>query len=270
MNSRVDYTYHDIKNAYERIGVKRGDTVLLKTDMRYLGNFESDQKKNILSAHFNALSELINLDMGTIVVATSSTFLCNTDTPFDLDQTPSERGVFTEYIREMKGAVRSFHPFVSHTAIGKNAKEICGNVSRQAYGPGTPKERMLELDTLYISMGLKPNLTCSLVHYIEFVMGAPYRYVKEFIHPVKRGSKIIYEPFYLYVYYLESKIKRDQNVKIFDRFHNEGNKIAEASLGRGKLYSYSMKDFYRCVIKAFQDDIYIWLKEPPTIRPYQK
>ena len=266
---RYDYTLNDIKGAYKKIGIRKGSTVLLKTDMRFLGYFESRRKEDILNAHFNVLAELVDLDVGTIVVSTSSTFLCNTDTPFDLKKTPSERGVLTEYIRNMKGALRSFHPFVSHTAIGKNAEMICGNVSRQAYGPGTPKERMLALDTLYVSVGLTPNLTCSLVHYIEFVMGVPYRYVKEFIHPVVRDRKIAYEPFYLYVHYLECEVKRDLNVKIFDRFRNSGNKIEETVLGRGKIYSYSMKDFYKSTIKAFQDDIYIWLKEPPSVRPYQ-
>jgi len=270
MTARIDYTCGDIKTAYERIGVKRGATVLLKTDMLYLGYFESRRKEDILNAHFKVLAELVDLDVGTIVVSTSSTFLCNTDIPFDLKKTPSERGILTEYIRNMNGAIRSFHPFMSYAAIGRNAEMICGNVSRNAYGPGTPKERMLELDTLYVSMGLTPNLTCSIVHYIEFVMGVPYRYVKEFIHPVVRDRKIVYEPFYLYVWYLECDLKRDRNVKIFDRFRNGGNKAEEAVLGRGKIYAYSMKDFYESTIKAFQDDIYVWLKEPPNIRPYQK
>jgi len=267
---RIDYTYNDIINAYRKIGIQKGSTVLLKTDMRYLGNFESRKRDDILSAHFDALAELVDLNVGTIVVATSSTFLCNTDIPFDVKNTPSERGVFTDHIRKMKGTVRSFHPFVSHTAIGKNAEMICGNVSRQAYGPNTVKGRMLGLDTFYVSMGLPPNLSCSMVHYIEFVMGVPYRYVKEFIHPVVRNGKIVYEPFYLHVLYLDCDIKRDLNRKIFDNFREKGNIINEAVLGRGKIFSYSMHDFYNTTVKAFENDIYIWLKEPPTIRPYQK
>ena len=52
----MDYNYKDIKNAYKEIGVERGRTVLLKTDLRYLGAHDSSDRNGALSAHYNALS----------------------------------------------------------------------------------------------------------------------------------------------------------------------------------------------------------------------
>jgi aminoglycoside 3-N-acetyltransferase len=266
----MDYSHQDIKRAYKEVGIEKGRIVLLKTDLRFLGAYENTDRNEILKAHFNALSQLIDLNVGTLVVPTSTLSLCNTDKPFDPGNTPSESGVLTEYIRRQEGAIRSFHPFISYAAIGKYAKAICEDISRHAFGPETPKARMLDLDTMYVSVGQHPRCTCSVVHHIEMIMGVPYRYIKEFKHPVVRDGKVVREPFYMYVYYRECDIKRNRNVKIFDRFFKEGYTVEEASLGRGKLYAYKMADFYKSTIKALKDDIYIWLDELPKVQPYQK
>ena len=243
---------------------------MLRADLRSLGFFDDGDKEKTLSAHFDILSDIVDFKKGTIAVSTASTYLCNTQKPFDLEKTPSERGLMTEFLRTREGAVRSFHPFMSYAAVGKNAGNICNNVSRHSYGPETPKERLLDLNARYVSIGSHPRYTCTIVHHIEFLMGVPYRYVKEFIHPVVRSGKIIREPFYLYVWYKECNVKRNQNIRIFNRFSNEGYTIQEHGLGRGRVYGYSMADFYRSTIQAFRDDIYIWTEEPPTVRPYQK
>ena len=86
-----------------------------------MGLFDTDSFDNILRAHFNVLSDLIDFSIGTLVVPTSSTNLCNTTIPFDINKTPSERGVLSEFIRQVPSAVRSFHPFYSYAAIGRDA-----------------------------------------------------------------------------------------------------------------------------------------------------
>lgn len=265
-----DYSFRDIKAAYEEVGVGNSRVVMPRTDLRWLGRFQRSSKSDILSAHFKALSELMDFRKNTLVVSTATMSLCNTDAPFDIEKTPSEMGVLTEYVRRKQGALRSFHPFASYTAIGKEAEKICDNVARHAYGPETPKARMIDMNALCVSVGVHPKFTCTTVHHVEFEMGVPYRYVKEFIHPVIRGNVIREEPFYLYVWYKDCELKRDMNKCIFDKFSQDGYKIQEAQLGRGKIYSYSMAEFFQSAVKAFKDDIYIWLSEPPKIRPYRQ
>ena len=53
--------------------------------------------------------------------------ISNTDIVFDIRNTPSEMGAFSEYIRTKKDSVRSFHPFTSWAAIGKNANDKLKN-----------------------------------------------------------------------------------------------------------------------------------------------
>ncbi|MDK2955047.1 MAG: aminoglycoside 3-N-acetyltransferase [Desulfovibrionales bacterium] len=263
------YSYNDIKEAYRKAGVTRGRVVLVKTDLRYLGAFESPKRKDILSAHFNALADLVDLGVGTIVVQTHSTGLCNTDTPFDRQETPSERGVLTEFIRRQQGAVRSWHPFMSYAAVGAHADAICTNVSRHSFGLETPKARMLDLDAMCLSIGLEPRKTCTYVHHMELLMGVPYRYTKEFSHPVVMpDGRIETQPFYMFVWYRGMDLHRDGNRKLFRHLEKTGLTMRDAALGKGHVYGYSCPDFCKHAAKFFRDDIYGWTEREPAIRPY--
>ena len=265
----MKYNYRDIKNTYKEIGISKGMTVSLKTDLRFLGPYDSNSQNDLLEAHFNAISDLIDLSVGTIVVSTATFSLCNTDNIFDILNTPSEMGSLTEYVRTRPGSVRSFHPFASYAAIGKNANYICENTGRHSVGPNSPKARLLELDAQYLSIGLPPSRVTMVIHHIEKLMGVPYRYVKEFIHPVLRNGVVIYEPFYLYVRYLECDAEMDLDNKVYPYFYSEGFNTKEKKLGRGRVYSYSMNDFYLSTVKLMTEDIYACLENEPIIKPYQ-
>lgn len=264
----MGYVSEDIKRAYEEIGVSRGSVVLVKSDLRFLGDFDSDSIDNLPKAHFDALAELVDLSEGTIVVPTSSTSLCNTDTLFDPDTTKSESGLFSEYVRTLPGAVRSFHPFVSYCAIGKNAHQICDDVPRHAFGPDSPKDRLLKFDPLYVSIGQAPRMTCSYIHHAEFLAGVPYRYVKEFEHPVVRDGKVSKEFFYMYVWYRDIGVESNVNRNLFKFYYEQGYTTKQAVLGRGSVWGYSARDFFKCAMVFLKKDIYGWLDKPLKKKPF--
>ena len=71
-------------NAYKKLGVSKGMTVSLKTDLRYLGPYDSNSQNDLLAAHFNVLADLVDLSKGTIVVSSASFSLCNIEKIFDI------------------------------------------------------------------------------------------------------------------------------------------------------------------------------------------
>lgn len=265
----MSYTFDDILAAYRAVGVSRGRCVLIKTDLRLLGPFADPARSAVLGAHLRALQELTDPAEGTLAVSTASHRLINTDTVFDPATTPSERGVFTEYLRKCPGAARSFHPFDSYAALGREAAAICDNAARHAYGPETPKARMIERDALCVTVGLPPRLASSTQHHVEQVMAVPYRYAKEYLHPVLRPEGVRIEPFYRLVWYRGCDLQRDRNTKIFRHFVECGNEIRTAPLGQGLVYSFSLRAFYDATTRLFRDDIYAWLERPPEKRPYR-
>jgi aminoglycoside 3-N-acetyltransferase len=262
------FGYQDLLRAYQNVGVGGQKVIILHADLRFLGSYETMVGETYLQDHLRALKELIG--DGTLVVPTASLSLCNTDQAFDIDRTVSETGSLSEFIRKQTKAVRSFHPFVSFTALGSEAGEICSEVSRHAFGPETPTARMLERDALCVSVGLHPEQAPQSVHHIEMAMGVPYRYTKEFVHPVTRNGQVKDEAFYMYVLYNQCEIKRAKNKKLMRHFRDTGHEIVEADLGKGKIYSYSLLDFYNSTVSLLKNDIFAWVETIPEVKPYRE
>lgn len=264
---RAAYDYKDIVSAYKSVGVGKGRVVYVTGNFGSLGFYQYADKQAILQDHFNVLRELVG-DSGTLIVPTHSFSLCNTDTVFDPHATPSETGPFTEFVRQQHGSVRQFHPFSSSTAIGAEAEAICTQNSRHAYGPESPFHRMVDRDALYVSVGMPMNKTISLVHHIEMVMGVPYRYAKEFVHPCLVDGAVRELEFYFYVTRRECDIVRDRNLFIMDEFKKR-YKLHRSPVGRSHVEALSCLDFYRSTTRLFAKNIYCWLREPPVNRPYR-
>lgn len=262
------YTHSEILEAYKKLGVRKGGLVFFETDLACLGMFEDvSDSETVPAAHFNAVMGLLGNE-GTIIVPTFTNSLRNTDIPYDPKNTPSQ-SILSEYIRCMEGAVRSMHPFTSYTGYGKHAFDICGNTSRHSYGPETPMARLIERNGLFINIGFHPHYNTTVVHQLEMDAGVPYRYVREYVHPVMTDTEVREELYYCYVWYYECDIRKNYNRKLWKIF-SDRHEVQEVRLGRGKMYSYSMYDFYKCGIDAFKKDLYLILETIPMKKPYRK
>ena len=261
------YSYDEILEAYRGAGVEAGRIVYVTGNFGRPGLYHAAGKSELLDAHFSALRELVGPD-GTIVVPTHSWSLCNTSLLFDPLSTPSETGPFTEYVRQRPSAVRQFHPFGSHTALGREADALCSNNSRHVFGVHSPFQRMIDKNALYVSVGQEMENSISIVHHVELVMGVPYRYSKEFVQPCRVDGKISDETFYVFVTRNECEIKRNGNVKLMAHF-KERYVVRRVGLGRSFVEALSMKDFFWSATNLLKRDIYAWLSEPPSTRPYR-
>ncbi len=266
---KYDYDLNDLLTAYSRLGVGPGKMVYVAADLIRLMQFAEPGRDATLNAHLKAIQTLLGAE-GTLFVPTASLNLCNTQIPFDPSITPSyEMGIFSEFVRAQKNAYRSFHPFWSMSGIGARAKELLSDVSRHAYGYGSIWQKFVDNDVLSINIGKHPQYSVTVIHYIETMIGVPYRYTKEFIHPVIRNEELSNEPFYLSVLYKNCDILRDRNRKIFENFQKHGTLNKEPIGKRGFAWSFSHAEFFKVTTDLFLQDIYSWLEQPPTIRPYQ-
>ena len=264
-----DYSRPDLDRAYAQLLAHQPRVVMVRSDLRWLGRFESAGKEALLAAHFEAIMNQLQRWNGTLVVSTATISFCNTEKVFDPANTPSEMGVFSEFVRKRPEAQRSFHPFISYAAVGPLARELTENIGRHGFGPCSPKARMIAHDACSLSVGVDPRVTCTTVHHVELVSAVPYRYVKEFMQPVQRPGGVQVEPFYLYVWYRDVGIKRDHNRKLFTKLAAEGFDMESANVGRGQIHAYSMRQFFDLSLEAFREDPYIWLENLPLSRPYQ-
>ncbi|MDF1815516.1 MAG: AAC(3) family N-acetyltransferase [Verrucomicrobiales bacterium] len=261
------YSSDDVEIALKELGPGKGDSVYVTGNFGALGIHESRSKEGCLSGMLTSLVNTV-AESGTIIVPTHSFSLCNSTEVFDCLSTPSERGPFTEYVRGHASSVRQFHPFASLSAFGSRAFQICSDTTRHAYGPNTPFDRLLDLDAWGVSVGMEARLTCSIVHHFEQLMAVPYRYTKEFIHPVCRDGETRGEPFYLFVCYQGCEIARDRNRKLFEALEMRGG-LKSVSLGAGEVHAYRLRALWDVAKEMMSKDIYNWLESPPQTRPYR-
>jgi|GEM_PF-602343 aminoglycoside 3-N-acetyltransferase len=256
-------------DSFHKLGIGSDDNLYINGNLAALGKvrLKKDVKQKIL---LTAFQKKIG-STGTIFSPSASMNLCNTQIPFDIKNTPShEMGSFAEYIRLAPESVRSFHPFWSISALGLNSERLC-HVSRNAYGAGTPWEVMLDLDVRQVTFGIHPSRAVTLIHHVETVTGAPYRYIKEFLHPVITKHKIEVQPFYQLVMYKNSQVQK--RIRLNEHYFNVLSKkglFHEVHDKSGLVfYTFKFRDFYNIAVEFFIDDMYNYLEYPPEVRPYR-
>jgi len=161
---------NEVVKSFGRLGLKRGDVVLVHSAMRTVGRVAGGA-----SSIIDALLELVG-PTGTLVVP-SYTFAheAEADPIIDPRNDPAEMGIITETARLRPDALRSTAFRHSFAAIGRRAAVITGGDPalsvfdfRSAFGV------MLGLNTQVILLGVTYTSSTSH-HFAELVCDVPYR-----------------------------------------------------------------------------------------------
>jgi aminoglycoside N3'-acetyltransferase len=178
--------------ALKKIGLKQGDGVLVHSALQYLG-----MPRDGVATYLHALASVLNIDLtdqsitqsevkhgkktatGTLVVPAFNFDFAHGE-PYDPQTTPSQNmGVFSEYVRQQPGALRTSHPMQSLAMMGAYASDLASRDTLSAFDPESAFERMLELDFKILLLGCDIQ-AISLYHYCEQRANVPYRYWKDF------------------------------------------------------------------------------------------
>ena len=112
---------------------------------------------------------------GTLVMPAESPQLADptSEAVFDPLTTPTTMGAIPEAFRSYPGTLRSNHPLVSVCANGHLAQEITAQHALEfCEGPGTPFEKLYELDAWTLLLGVGFN-RCTSLHYAESLVAEP-------------------------------------------------------------------------------------------------
>jgi len=251
-------------------GLKKNDNVLVHSELSLFGKPDTKANKNaILDFYYNNIKDIIG-EKGTIITPTfTGKHYVKLNLPFDIKNTQSELGGFSEYLRRKKKSIRSIHPIVSLCAIGENADYICGGNHFDGYSYDSPWGKLLNLNAkiLTLGYGIHPN-GMSVIHFLENLIGMPYLYNKLFKNEVYSGKKKINGIFTMSVRYLEYGIENDQSK--FKALLVKEKKAKVIELGRGKIFSTTFKNVFEVGMNALAKDRYMLLKRNPNFKPNQK
>ena len=254
-------------SALRNVGVADSDVLTVISDFASFGSKvvdTGDRRSAMVQVHADL--RMIAGANSTIVVPTF-TYSTGPDSPYVHEETPSETGIYTEYLRLLPGTIRSVHPALSFAANGPRAKEICHSASPHSYGWHSVPHRVVTADSFVVSIGRSPHRGSFLLHLAEALYGVPYRYTKELSIPVYVGGEHIRAAFYHFVRWQGSDIVLDTN-RLVQRL--EARSIVRyAPLGQSGIWAYRARELFDATIDLLRRNIYGLLDHAPATRPWQ-
>ena len=119
-------------------GLRDGDVVHVQSDIRRIGPVEGGaNRSDFLDFYLRNFSHVIG-ESGTLSVFTPFLDFGRIGAPFDLQESSSQAGVFSEHIRGLPGSIRSLHPITSLTSVGLEANIITGVPHLHSHGACSP------------------------------------------------------------------------------------------------------------------------------------
>jgi len=190
------------------LGIRRGETVFLGIDMarlplpRWPAALDRDairaRADRLCAFLFDHVAAAVGPD-GTILVPTYTYRCGNPANAFVTEETPSEVGPFTEWLRRRPDAIRSVHPLFSVAGIGPKAAAILEHTGGSAFGPTSPFGRLAGADARFVSLGVPFHLSVTYLHHLEQCYGCNHRYHKIFTTPVFKDGRQLPGPFLAYM-----------------------------------------------------------------------
>lgn len=200
-----------LTSLFGELGIARGETIYLAGDMTCLPlprwsvplnrNAIREREYRWCSYLFDRIMEWLG-PKGTLLVGTFSYSCSNPKNPFVLEETQSEIGSFTNWVRQHPQSVRSLHPIFSVSGIGPNAIDILTNTGCAAFGPCSPFGRLSGFDVHFVSLGVPFHRSLTYLHHLEQCFGCNHRYHKIFTTPVFKGGVLQKGPFTGYMRWL--------------------------------------------------------------------
>lgn len=160
-----DYDKSDIVKGLKKIHIKSNDTILVYVSFGFLGRLKNcytneDTCKSILEALFKVIGK-----NGTLLVPAYTYSFCKQET-FDLYETPSTVGPFTEFFRKCDNVIRSDDPIFSVCGLGPNVKKLFADLPHTCFGKRSIYDRLVNTGGKICMIGLSLHWA-TFRHYIE-------------------------------------------------------------------------------------------------------
>lgn len=204
----------DLKEQLHSLGIKEGDTICVSSNIARLGiplelkqEFKARGPEGLLEVYYNTLLAAVGGE-GSILMPTYTYSACKGE-EFDLANSPSTVGKFTEWFRTKKATCRSSHPIFSYAGKGPAVESILKIDTWDSYGVGSFFEKMRKIRGKYLMFGCHIWEGATYVYHSEQLAGVKYRYIKNFegkIRDANGGTCQVTAPYFV----------RDLSIKYFD------------------------------------------------------
>jgi len=172
----ASYTPEQLEKALRGLGISRGDAVMMHSSFNSFTGFQGGPK-DVIDRLINVVGPQGHVFMMSLAYTSSSYDYVLAGNPFDVRKTWSRMGIISETFRRRKHVLRSANPLHPVLAWGPRAPWVVSGHDQLLYscGPGSPFEKMLELDTkLLFLMSGSNTAPSNTISKIRFKESAPF------------------------------------------------------------------------------------------------
>lgn len=159
-----------IARQLSQLGVRPGGVLLVHSSLNALGHVGGGSETVVAG-----LRQAIGVEGTLLMPALSYEWVTPAQPLFDIQHTPSNVGVISEYFRRRLGTRRSLHPTHSVCSLGPLTRRLLGvhHLDHTPCGPNSPFHLLPKFQgqILMLGCGLKPNTS---LHAIEELVSPPY------------------------------------------------------------------------------------------------
>lgn len=179
------YTKEQLKESLQKIGIGKGDMLMVHSSYKSLGGVEGGAK-----AVIEAFTEVLG-ESGTLLMPAFTFDSVTFENPvFDYENSPNCVGYLGEYLRtEVKGVIRSIHATHSICALGKRAEELTSGHENDLtpVGENSPITKLAKAGGKILMLGCSPN-HLTIMHGVEET--TPPDYVFNLESPIEYTLKL--------------------------------------------------------------------------------
>ena len=261
---KADYGWTDLVNGLRLTGLCPGDTVFFQLSHLNLGSVACvSSEQEMCEFLYSAIREVIGTEGTMLLPAFSLSFYRNED--FDVRETPSVQGAwsssltFLEYFRHLDGVVRSNDPIFSVAGVGPQAEQLLTQLPNTSYGRDCLHERLFRAGGKICGVGIG-LAEAPFFHYVEEVVGVPFRYKKLFTGHIRQKGNLRKQGWISSVPLHAANALPDGSR--LEKLARSLGRCRVAEVGRGEVVSIDCNSFYELISREIARDPWITARGP--------
>ncbi len=173
-----------MKEALRAADAAECDVLYIHTDMTF--GLPAMKRGELLAALLDCLE---SLGVRTLVFPAFTFSFCNNE-PFDARNSRTPMGALNEYARRTGRGVRSADPLLSIYALG-DPLDLTENLGPSSIGENSSYDRLHKCgrEVRFLFFGADMRECFTYTHYMEAIIGVPYRYDREFTGTIIDGAE---------------------------------------------------------------------------------
>lgn len=167
--------------------------IVLYTDLRFLLNYPELAKDK-----HNVLSEIFSILKSTNKTFYTPSYSYTSCGRFDIEKTLTKVSALSKWLVGNSDIKRSAHPIFSYIGFGNNT-ELMDNIGKSAFGHNSLYDKLRHKKAGFLHLGREVFLGNTMIHHVEHMVGASYRYHKYFKTKVFEYGKFVDTDFSAFV-----------------------------------------------------------------------